>query len=230
MDKEIMKKMLREARIASAKYLAFHYTEKHTIKFDICVQKLGLPMILKPASCGSSVGVHKIKNEVDFNNAIADGFKYDNKIILEEFLVGQEVECAVMGNYKLKGSTPGEVVTASKYEIYDYEAKYLDPNGATTLIPAKLDSVMLNKVKRNSMKAYKALYCEGLSRVDSFVGANGKIYINEINTLPGFTSISMYPQLWAHDGIEYSKLLSKLVDYAIDRHVLENRISTEFEG
>lgn len=228
MDKEIMKKLLKEAKIKTAKYVAYHYTDKNKINFESCVKKLALPMILKPASCGSSVGVHKIKNEVEFWAAVHDGFVYDNKILLEEFIIGQEVECAVMGNYKVKCSTPGEVITNKKYEIYNYEAKYLDAEGAQTKVPASLTVERLLKVKRNSIKAYKALYCEGLSRVDSFVTNEGLIYINEINTLPGFTSISMYPKLWEYEGVAYTALITKLIEFAFERKIFESRVVTTF--
>lgn len=228
MDKEIMKKILKEAKIKSAKYLCFHYLDRNKIKWENLTKKLGTPIILKPASCGSSVGVHKLKSAEDLQPALDDAFQYDNKILFEECIVGKEVEVAVMGNHKTKATLPGEVITNSKYELYDYQAKYLDPKGAEIVIPAQIDTALAQKVKKHSIKSYKALFCEGLSRVDSFVQADGSILLNEINTLPGFTSISMFPKLWAHEGIAYAKLITILLDYALERSKMENRLSTDY--
>jgi len=227
-DKEIMKKILKEAKIKSAKYIAFHINDRHKITFEYVSKKLGLPLILKPSSCGSSVGVHKVNSKDEFEKALSDTFLYDNKILFEEFVIGQEVECAVMGNNKIKATTPGEVITNKKYNFYDYEAKYMDPNGAEILIPAKLDVKITNKVRKHSIKAYKALYAQGLSRVDSFVKKDGTVLLNEINTLPGFTSISMFPKLWGYEGISYSVLIKKLIDLAIDRQKYYDRLKTTF--
>ena len=222
MDKDVMKRLLRDAGIAIGKFLAFKSGE--TINFPKVKKALGLPMFVKPANMGSSVGVSKVRNEKEFKTAVAEAFLYDNKILVEEQIVGREIECAILGNDKPIASVPGEVIV--KADFYSYDAKYIDENGAVIKIPADLPKNIVKKVQETAISTFKALSCEGLGRVDMFVTKSGKVLVNEINTIPGFTSISMYPKLWEATGVSYPKLIDALIQLAIDRFSREVKLKT----
>lgn len=184
---------------------------------DSIASELGLPLFVKPANMGSSVGVHKVKNLEEFEAAMADAFQYDTKVIIEEMITGRELECAVLGlRDNLKVTSPGEVKAE---EEYSFEEKYSETSVTQLDIPAQgLSGEKIEEIKQTVLSAFKALNCEILSRVDMFLTPEGKIYVNEINTLPGFTSISMYPKLWENEGLSYSDLISELLELAITRH------------
>lgn len=213
MDKDVCKRLLQQAKIPIAKFMVFRAGKK--IDFKKIKTKLGLPLFVKPANLGSSVGVSKVKSEQEFKTGVEEAFKYDNKILIEEFIKGREVECSVLGNEDPIASVPGEIIPT--HEFYSYDAKYLDQNGAILKIPADLPIEIIKKVQRLAITTYKTLCAEGMSRVDMFLTDSGKVYVNEINTIPGFTKISMYPKLWEASGITYSQLLDKLINLAIDR-------------
>lgn len=220
MDKEAMKRLFKNAGVPSADFFVFYDHKKDEINYNNITEKLGLPLFIKPCNLGSSVGISRIENEEEFNKAIEDAFSHDSKIIVEESIKGRELECSVIGNKELSASVPGEVITnTEKHSFYSYEAKYLDENGAELKIPADLTEEMVKKVQEVSMKAYETLFCEGMARVDSFLMENGKIMVNEINTLPGFTAISMYPKLWEVSGKAYSDLITELIELGIDRGI-----------
>lgn len=221
MDKEIMKRLLTYAGIPNARYKVL--TPKKTPSFHEIQSELGLPFFIKPANAGSSVGVHKIKSEADFGPKLQDAFQYDDKVLAEEFIQGREIECSVMGlNDNPKASLPGEIIV--NHEFYSYEAKYLDENGARTEIPAKLTPDEVRKLQAAAVMAYQTLVCDGLTRVDFFMKQNGDVYINEINTIPGFTSISMYPKMWEASGISYSGLITELLNLALEKHKRDNKL------
>ena len=155
-------------------------------------------------------------DESEFDNAVSEAFQYDSKIIIEEAIVGREIECSVLGNEEPLASVAGEIIPT--HEFYDYEAKYIDENGAQLVVPADLSADILREVQTLAVKVFKTLCCEGMARVDMFLTKEGKMYVNEINTIPGFTNISMYPKLWEASGIPYSKLIDRLIDLAFDRH------------
>jgi D-alanine-D-alanine ligase len=222
MDKDVMKRLLRDAGIKIGKFLTLTASDK--IDFKEAEKELGLPMFIKPANMGSSVGVSKVRNEKEFKTAIAEAFKYDNKVIVEEFIKGREVECSVLGNENPQASVVGEVILNS--DFYSYEAKYIDENGAVIKIPADLPPKSVKQIQEVAIKTFKTLCCEGLSRVDCFIKENGEVFVNEINTMPGFTSISMYPKLWEASGISYTKLIDILISLAIERFKRESRIQT----
>ncbi len=224
MDKDVMKRLLRDAGIPIANFLVFRDSEK--TDYAYMVKKLGLPFFLKPANLGSSVGVHKVHNEKEFQQALKDAFRYDTKIIIEEHISGREIECSVLGNEHPVASVPGEVVV--KHEFYSYEAKYIDENGAALEIPAKLPGKITERVKKLAVETFKVLGCEGMGRVDFFVKKNGAVLVNEINTIPGFTSISMYPQLWKAGGVSYSELIDRLIMLAMERFEKEQKLRTSF--
>lgn len=153
--------------------------------------------------------------------AIKDAWTYDNKIIIEEFIKGREIECSVLGNSDPIASLPGEVIP--QHDFYSYEAKYIDEKGATLKIPAELPPEIVKKVQKLAIETFKTLCCEGMSRVDFFLTDDHRLLVNEINTIPGFTSVSQYPKLWEATGIPYSELLDKLIQLALERAKRENR-------
>lgn len=224
MDKDVMKRLLRDAGLPIGKFISVKRGEK--ITFKEAKQKLGTPLFIKPANLGSSVGVHKAKNEKEFNAAIKDAFKYDTKILIEEFIEAREIECAVLGNDKPKASLPGEVIP--HHEFYSYESKYIDENGAGLRIPADLPKKVSDQIREVAVKTFTTLCCAGMGRVDCFLTKDNKIYVNEINTIPGFTKISMYPKLWEATGLSYSQLLDELIDLAIQRHDEIKKLKTSF--
>jgi len=227
MDKEVMKIIMTAAAIPNSKYAVLKSYE--TPDFDGLVKNLGLPFFIKPANAGSSVGVHKIKSKDEFADKLKDSFKYDHKVLAEEFIDGREVECSVMGlNQKPEAAMPGELVV--KHEFYSYEAKYLDPNGAEIIIPAKVTAEQTEQIRSLAVKTYQALYCDGLTRVDFFMKKDGSLTVNEINTLPGFTKISMYPMMWQAKGVGYSDLITKLIQLAFDKHDFENSLNLDFRS
>jgi len=230
MDKDVAKRLLNEAGIPNAKFRTFDNSTRDEINFTSIIGELGLPLFIKPANLGSSVGINKADDEDEFNAAVNDAFKYDRKIIIEEFIRGREIECAVLGNENPIASVPGEIITdKSRHKFYSYDAKYIDENGAGLEAPAKISSTITKEVRRLAVKAFKVLCCEGMARVDFFLTDDDKIYINEINTIPGFTKISMYPRLFELSGIPYTQLIDKLIQLAIDRFENERRLKTSFD-
>lgn len=177
-------------------------------------EKFSYPVFIKPCNAGSSLGVSKATNAKELETAIKEAAKVDGKILCEEFINGKEVECAVLGNLEPKASTVGEIIACN--EFYDYNAKYVD-NASILNIPATISAETMKNIQKYAVDIFKALGCRGLSRVDFFVHKEtGEIYFNEINTLPGFTAISMYPKLWGFDGIPYNALIDKLIELALN--------------
>jgi D-alanine-D-alanine ligase len=179
------------------------------------VEELGYPCFVKPCNGGSSVGVSKARSREDLNGAIAEAARYDRKVMVERALEGQEVECAVLGNAEPRPSPLGEI--RPRHEFYDYDAKYID-DSTELLVPAQVDAAIGARVQDLAIRAFQAIDSAGLSRVDFFVRQDGDVRCIEVNTLPGFTPISMYPRLWQEAGVSYSELISRLVDFGIERH------------
>jgi D-alanine-D-alanine ligase len=227
MDKDVMKRLLRDGGVPIGKFISLWSHEKAP-DYKTVTEKLGVPLFIKPANMGSSVGVSKAHNEEEYHAGIKDAFLYDRKVILEEFIQGRELECAILGNEEPAASVPGEVI--STHEFYSYDAKYLDENGATLQIPAKLPPALVEQIQKLAVKTFQVLNCEGLSRVDFFLRDNGEILVNEINTMPGFTKISMYPKLWEATGISYTDLITRLIELAISRHEKERALKTSYAG
>ncbi len=215
MDKDVAKRLLRDAGLPIGKFLCVERHEQTSLNFLDMKQKLGLPFFLKPANMGSSVGVHKITDEKTFKVGVTDAFSYDTKVLFEEFIDGREIECSVLGNHEVSASEPGEVLP--QHDFYSYEAKYLDDNGAKLRIPADLTKPQAENVRKMAMQVFKTFCCEGMGRVDFFMTKDNHLIVNEINTIPGFTKISMYPKMWAHSGIAYSALIDRLIDLAFER-------------
>lgn len=227
-DKDVTKRLLNKAKIPNIKFMTFRGGEK--ISFSAVKKFLNLPIIVKPANSGSSVGINKVSNEKEFNKAVKYAFKFDNKIIIEKFLgERREIECAVLGNSNPKASICGEVITSNKHKFYTYEAKYFDPDGAVLEIPAKISKILQKKVRNLAVKTYKALELEGMARVDFFMDKRENLFVNEVNTIPGFTNISMYPALWKHSGIPYPKLIDRLIELAFERFNKEQKLQTSIK-
>ena len=230
MNKIVAKRLMKEAGIPVTKFLTFHYTEKDQLSFEDIGKQIGKPFMVKSSSLGSSVGVSKAKDENSFREAVEEAFRYDDYLIVEEFIKGREIECAILGNRPPQASNPGEIVISSKYEFYTFDAKYVDPDAVKIELPAKLSTIEVESIRDLSVKAYKALYCEDFSRVDLFLTEDGRIYINEINTIPGFTNSSMYPMMWKERGISFTELITQLLDLALERYDRGKRIEREFNS
>lgn len=226
MDKDVMKRLLRDADIPTAKFLCLDKRRKHNPSFEEIVKKLGLPFFVKPANLGSSVGVGKVKDKKGFEKAIEEAFKYDYKVLAEEFVDGREIECCILGNEEPLVSLPGEVLF--KDEFYSYDAKYLEDSGTFFQIPALLDEQTTKRAQKVAVDAYLALCCEGMARVDLFLKKNGEVYVNEINTIPGFTGTSMYPKLWEKSGISLPTVVDRLIQLALERFEKEKQLKTTF--
>ncbi|MDR1899933.1 MAG: D-alanine--D-alanine ligase [Treponema sp.] len=227
MDKDVMKRLLRDAGIPVGKFLVLRAHDAGAIAFGEAAEVLGLPFFLKPANMGSSVGVFKVHDEAAYRAALTEAFSYDGKIILEEYIRGRELECSVLGNEEPMASVPGEVIVA--HDFYSYDAKYLDEHGAALEIPAKIPEEVTTQVRSLALKTFRVLCGEGLARVDFFL-RDGAVLVNEINTMPGFTKISMYPKLWEASGVSYTELIDRLIELAIRRYEKERRLKTSYGG
>ncbi len=221
MDKLVAKQLLIHEGIKVADYLvADNRTDIAKIVVD-AEKKFGFPMFVKPAASGSSVGVAKVASSGELQAAITKALTYDRRVLIEEAIKGREIECAILGNDDLLASIPGEVIP--RHEFYSYEAKYIDANGAQLDMPANIPEETVSRVKDMAAKTFKALLCSGMARVDMFLTESGELILNEINTLPGFTKISMYPKLMELSGVPYSELIDRLVNLAIERHKQNNQ-------
>ncbi|MGA3282190.1 MAG: D-alanine--D-alanine ligase family protein [Smithella sp.] len=229
MDKDIAKRLLCEAGINVVPSITINksgWREDSKVVMKKTLAKLGLPLFVKPICTGSSVGVKKVKKKEALAQAIDFAFQFDTRVMIEKAIDCREIECAVLGNEKPVGSILGEIIP--RHEFYSYEAKYIDPEGAKLLIPAQIEKQLAGKIRKTAVEGYMALGCSSMARVDFFLDKKtNEFYLNEINTLPGFTSISMYPKLWEATGIKYGELLDKLIELALDRHKKKLEIKTE---
>jgi len=219
MDKDVAKRLLRDSGIPVVPWITVTSDEWMSRKREIVRQceAMGFPLFVKPSRAGSSVGVGKVKESSFLADAVEAAFRYDTKVLVERGVDAREIECAVLGNDAPCASILGEVKT--RHEFYSYESKYLDPEGAELSIPAEIDPGLAEEIRAAAVRAYRALCCSGMARVDFFLDrAGGEYYCNEINTIPGFTSISMYPKLWEHTGVSYRQLVSRLIELALERH------------
>lgn len=236
MDKEMAKRVVREAGLPIVPYQSLRQTQWQKGKTDCAAkieQELGYPVFVKPANLGSSVGVHRVEAADGLGAAIEDAFRYDLKVLVEAAIDAREIELAVLENSEPGEdplvSMPGEINPT--HQFYSYEAKYLDEKGAELLIPARLNAEQTKRAQEIARTAFKAIDCEGMARVDLFLDrATGEFFFNELNTIPGFTSISMYPKMWEASGISYRELLSRLIDLAVARHDRRKALAREFHG
>lgn len=214
MDKDVAKRLMREAGIPTARSLTVRKGER--LAYADARKALGRTLFVKPANAGSSVGVSKAAGPAAFARAVREAFRYDTKILVEEAVDGREIEVSVLGNERPEASIPGEIIP--RHEFYSYEAKYLDENGAELRIPAPLPARKAAEARALAVRTFKVLGLEGMARVDFFLRRRGgKLLVNEVNTLPGFTEISMYPKLWEAAGVPTPKIVDRLIHLALDR-------------
>ncbi|AKC60626.1 D-alanine--D-alanine ligase family protein [Blochmannia endosymbiont of Camponotus (Colobopsis) obliquus] len=218
MNKDISKCLLRNAGLKVTSYEILTYKDYciNGVNFEYFVSSLGLPLFIKPVNQGSSLGVSKVFNKSDFYRALKLAFEFSYKILVESAIIGREIECAVLGNEELQISLCGEIIHNDVY--YTYRSKYVDTQGVQLIIPAKISNIITSKIRCISLKAFKVLNCLGMARVDIFLTQSNQIIINEVNTLPGFTSDSMYPKLWQASGLNCTALITKLIELAMNLH------------
>jgi len=232
MDKDVSSRLLAAAGIPVVQSVAIrksdYVADPKGVQAKI-IKKFKTPFFIKPANAGSSVGVHKIKKADQLPTALEDAFSFDLKVLVQEGIDARELEVAVLGNDQPKASIVGEIVP--HHEFYSYEAKYIDEHGADLEIPAKgIPQHIMDKCREYACEAFKVLECRGMARVDFFMDrVNSKLYLNEINTIPGFTKISMYPKLWEASGVGYSQLLDELIKLAIDHHNQRHGLKTTYD-
>ncbi|WP_419163303.1 D-alanine--D-alanine ligase [Candidatus Palauibacter sp.] len=233
MDKDVAKRLLRDAAIPVAPFITV-LARGEAPPWDDAVEALGAPVFVKPANMGSSVGVSRADTNSEYERALDEAFSFDTKVLLERTIRGREIEISVLGNETPEASIPGEI--APRHGFYSYEAKYLDEGGADLLIPADLDPATTARARDLAIRAFRALCCEGMSRVDLFLTTEacgdletGELIVNEINTIPGFTRISMYPKLWAASGVPYPELIDRLIRLAIERAEREDRLASAID-
>jgi D-alanine-D-alanine ligase len=228
MDKERSKRLWRDAGIPVVEFVAVPRGVDGAAAAASIAAAVGFPACVKPVCAGSSLGVHRVDDATAFADALADALRYDTRALVERFVDAREIECSVVGNETPRAFPPGEVVTAGGHDFYDYDAKYVDPDGARLEAPARLEPAMRDRVMRTAEAAYAAVGCEGMARVDFFLErGTGRLFVNEINTIPGFTSISMFPRMCAAGGLAYPELLDLLLDLALERH--RRRATVRFE-
>lgn len=218
MDKEVQKLLLQAAGIPVVPFAVFRYADwpGATQNAREWAATQGYPVFVKPANLGSSVGVTKVDEPSQLFAAMETAFSYDRKVVLEKGLVAREIECAVLGNDTPQASLPGEIVP--RHSFYSYEAKYLDAQGAEIIAPAALEPTLVEQIQKLACTTFRVLQCTGMARVDFFLTAEGRLYVNEINTIPGFTSISMFPRLWEVSGLPLERLLDRLIHLARERY------------
>ncbi len=227
MNKVVSKRMLQQAGLPVTRYL-YQQFGNTPYSFEEVKAQLGLPFMVKSASLGSSVGVSKVKSPSDFAKAVEESFRYDNGVLFEEFIQGREIECAILGNDPPLASLPGEIVVSKKYEFYSFDAKYVDGEAVSIKVPAPLDLAEADLIRDLSVQAYQTLCCEDFARVDLFLTTHHKVFINEINTIPGFTNSSMFPMMWKERGISFTQLITRLIELAFARFEKSKRIERDF--
>lgn len=216
-DKDIAKRLLNEAGVPTAPAVVIHPGDAPA--FADLQRQLGLPIFIKPARQGSSVGVSKVANEADFEAALELGFKHDRKLLAETFVAGREVECSVLEEVtgRLFVSRPGEIAPAASHGFYSYDAKYVDADGAVLKVPADLPPAIEDEIRDTAAKAFRALGCDGMARVDFFLKPDMSFLVNELNTIPGFTDISMYAKAMAASGVNYAEVIDRLIAHGLAR-------------
>lgn len=230
MSKLISKKILQAAGLPVADFLYCYFDNRDAFSFARVSETLGLPFMVKSANLGSSVGVSKVKSAAEFDHALDEAFRFDHVVLFEKYVKGREVECAILGNQPAQASLPGEIIISDKYEFYTFDAKYVDPEAVQIKIPASMTARESDTVRELSLKAYQALACEDFARVDLFLTAEGDVFVNEINTIPGFTNSSMYPMMWKERGLGFTELITRLVQLAEKRHQHSKRLQRGYQS
>lgn len=240
MDKEKTKQILKSSEIPVVPYICIkrcdlNNSQRYDEIFQRCIDELGFPLFIKPCCAGSSNGANKAENEKEFSFYLMEAFSWDDKVLVEKSINAREIECSVTGNSTtanpnreaetVRAYIPGEILPT--HTFYDFDAKYNDPDGAKLLIPADISTDLIETVRSTAVRAYKALDCSGLSRIDFFIDRDtGELYLNEINTLPGFTSISMFPKMCEKAGLKFAELIDLLIEEALLRHKAKSSLTT----
>ncbi|HSX42770.1 MAG TPA: D-alanine--D-alanine ligase [Candidatus Saccharimonadales bacterium] len=227
MDKDIMKRLLRDAGIAVADYAVVRTADLPDMELEELLERLGLPLFVKPANMGSSVGVSKVATRGELVPAVREALLFDTKVLIERAILGDEIECAVLGNEDPQASIIGRIIPPDGF--YNYAAKYIDEQGATLEIPAAITPMVGENARRLAVQTFEVLGCEGMARVDMFAAPDGQVIVNEINTIPGFTKISMYPKLWEASGVPYTELITRLLGLAIERFNRRQQLQTTYK-
>ncbi len=227
MDKDVAKRILREAGIAVAEYVTLRGKDDLKRRIEEIEKKLKYPLFVKPANMGSSVGISRVTNIDELKQAIDLAYNYDTKVVVEQEIPGREIECSVLGNETPIASIPGEIIP--KEGFYSYDSKYTVEDGAVLMIPADLEPETIERIQKTALRAFERLECSGMARVDMFLSDHDEIYVNEVNSIPGFTRISMYPKLWEASGISYPDLIDRLISLAIEDFERRSHFKTTHE-
>ncbi len=228
MDKIVSKKLLEHAGVPVVPYMSF--TKDEEISFEEVKNKLGLPFIVKAGNLGSSVGISKVNTLEDFDDALIDSFKYGYEILIESFVKCRELECGIIGNESLSSTLAGEIILLKNHAFYTYEAKYQDESAIRVEIPAQIPTAVHQQIRALCEKAFLTLKCNDFARVDIFLTSKNEIFINEINTIPGFTDASMFPGLWENMGISYPELISEIIEIGEARWQQEQQYITDLNS
>jgi len=223
MDKDVSKRLLSQAGIAVPKFRVLHHGGRSVPSYDYVSHQLGSPLFVKPANAGSSIGISKVETIDEYHEAIQIAFRYDSKVIVEQGVEGREIECAVLGRNPVRISVCGEIKTT--HSFYSYEAKYHDETATDLIIPASLPHDVNHRIREITIQVCDVLGCHGMARVDFFLDHNHQLLVNEINTIPGFTSGSMYPLLWEHSGVPFTELVDALLADAIKAQMKRSQLS-----
>ena len=224
MDKDFTKRLLRDAGLKVAPWISVTQAQRARLDAQAVIDQFGLPLFIKPANQGSSVGVSKVDHIGDLAAALDLAFTFDRKVLIEQGIKGREIECAVLGNDEPEASPCGEVVVHDAF--YSYDTKYISADGAQVVVPAAISEQASEAIRAVAIRAFLALECFGMARVDVFLTESGEIVVNEVNTLPGFTNISMYPKLWQAAGLSYSELITRLIELAQQRHQQSSQLKS----
>lgn len=225
MEKHITKRLLRFANLPTVDWLMVTEPDFQHLTYEHLVNRFGEVLFIKPASLGSSIGISRVDHREAWEDAMRQALQYDDQVLIEPCVQGREIECAVLGDGQPRASLPGEIIPEhGKYAFYSFDAKYCDPNGATLCAPAELSPMIQEQIQLLAIEAFKVLHCRGMARVDFFVRGR-EILINEVNTIPGFTSISMYPKLWQVSGLSYAGLLTELIELALSRQTQRSQLT-----
>lgn len=222
MDKDFFKQLLERNGLSVVPFITLHRGQSRPAFEEAKRLLASKSLFIKPAIMGSSVGITKVGTNAEYEDALEEAFRYSVKILIERYIPGRELECAVLGNTAPQASCVGEIIP--QHEFYSYEAKYLDPDGARLVVPADLSFAVVQAVQRLAIQTFRLVECRGLARVDFFLTSDNTLYVNEINTIPGFTAISMYPKMWAASGIDYTALITRLIEYAEEEYVAKQTI------
>lgn len=225
MDKDVTKRLLRDAGLAVAPFVTLTRQSAASADFNVLCEQLGTPLFVKPANQGSSVGVSRVDSAESLQKALALALSFDHKVLVESAIQGREIECAILGNDTPEASVCGEIVLNDD-GFYSYDTKYISESGAAVAVPADIDATASDEIRRIALEAFKVLECAGLARVDVFLTPDNRVIINEVNTLPGFTRISMYPKLWQASGMAYPALVTRLIELALERHTRDQALDS----